>query len=324
MRYVIVGAGAVGGAIGGWLARYGREVVLVARGAHAAALAAGGLVLHGPDGEQVVHPPVATTTAEIDWRAGDVVVLAVKSQDSVAALDALAATAPVRLPVVCAQNGVANERMALRRFARVYAMCVILPATHLAPGLVEMAGNGILDLGCYPRGTDEVAEQIAADLTAAGFVSRADPEVMRRKYTKLLLNLGNALEAACGPAARSSPLVEAARAEARACYAAAGIAFASPAEDRERRRHLHVDPGRAGGGSSWQSLARGSGSIEADYLNGEVVLLGRLAGIPTPVNLGLQRLANRLARERRPPGSLTPDEAAAEIGSTGRTGDAVG
>ena len=33
-----------------------------------------------------------------------------------------------------------------------------------------------------------------------------------------------------------------------------------------------------GGGSSWQSLARGSGTIEADYLNGEIVLLGRLHG----------------------------------------------
>ena len=44
---------------------------------------------------------------------------------------------------------------------------------------------------------------------------------------------------------------------------------------------------RRGGGSSWQSLARGTGTIETDYLNGEIVLLGRLHGVPTPVNLGL-------------------------------------
>ena len=51
------------------------------------------------------------------------------------------------------------------------------------------------------------------------------------------------------------------------------------------------------GSSSWQSLARGSGAIETDYLNGEIALLGRLHGVPTPVNELLCRLANRAARE---------------------------
>ena len=47
------------------------------------------------------------------------------------------------------------------------------------------------------------------------------------------------------------------------------------------------------GGSTWQSLARGAGSIESDYLNGEIVLLGRLHGVPTPVNAVLQRRARQ-------------------------------
>jgi 2-dehydropantoate 2-reductase len=63
-----------------------------------------------------------------------------------------------------------------------------------------------------------------------------------------------------------------------------------------------------GGGSSWQSLTRGTGSIEADFLNGEIVLLGREHDVPTPVNEALQRLANRAAADRIPPGSLTPEE----------------
>ena len=62
------------------------------------------------------------------------------------------------------------------------------------------------------------------------------------------------------------------------------------------------------GASSWQSLARGTGSIEADYLNGEIVLLGRLFGVPTPVNLLLQQLAAAAAREGDRPGSLEVDE----------------
>ena len=57
-------------------------------------------------------------------------------------------------------------------------------------------------------------------------------------------------------------------------------------------------------GSSWQSLARGTGNVESDFLNGEIVLLGRLYGVPTPANLTLQRLANQLANGGAPPQSI--------------------
>ena len=62
------------------------------------------------------------------------------------------------------------------------------------------------------------------------------------------------------------------------------------------------------GGSSWQSLARGTGTIETDYLNGEVVLVGRSVGVPTPANALLQRLSNEFARNRLPPGGVSQDE----------------
>jgi 2-dehydropantoate 2-reductase len=58
------------------------------------------------------------------------------------------------------------------------------------------------------------------------------------------------------------------------------------------------------GSSSWQSLARGTGNIEADFLNGEIVLLGRLHGTPTPANAVLQRLANDLAVTKGQPQSI--------------------
>jgi len=58
------------------------------------------------------------------------------------------------------------------------------------------------------------------------------------------------------------------------------------------------------GGSSWQSLARGAGSIEAEYLNGEIALLGGLHGVPTPRNELLQRLALQAAAAGTPAGSM--------------------
>jgi 2-dehydropantoate 2-reductase len=62
------------------------------------------------------------------------------------------------------------------------------------------------------------------------------------------------------------------------------------------------------GSSSAQSLARGTGSIETDYLNGEIVLLGRLHGVATPVNAGLCRLGRLLVNEKRPAGSVSLSE----------------
>ena len=52
----------------------------------------------------------------------------------------------------------------------------------------------------------------------------------------------------------------------------------------------------------------GAGAIETDYLNGEIVLLGRLHGVATPVNAALCRVAARYARQGRRPGELTPSE----------------
>lgn len=319
MRYLIFGAGAVGGAIGARLFQAGHDVALVARGEHLRALEHRGLELVSADGRSVLPIPAVGSPAALGPVEDRVVVLATKTQDSEGALARLEGWAEATTPIVCAQNGVENERMALRRFSRVYAMCVMLPATHLEPGVVEVASSpttGILDLGCYPRGTDEVATAMAADLEGATFSSRPEADIMRRKYTKLLMNLGNALEAACGAGARGHDLYRRARDEGVRCLEAAGIDFASQEEDRARRGdllRLSSPMGRAVGGSSSQSLARAAGTVEADYLNGEIVMLGRLHGVPTPVNEVLRRVANRMARERRPPASVGVDDLQAEV-----------
>ncbi len=339
VRYIIIGAGAVGGTIGGCLFQGGHDVVLVARGAHLAALRAGGLRLETPAGTHTLDIPAVGGPAELELRPGDVLIMATKSQDSAALLGewsvrpvAGGTVAARDLPVVCAQNGVANEAMALRRFRQVYGMCVWLPASHLEPGTVQAQGTpmaGLLVTGRYPGGTDETAERIAAALATSRFVAPPSPDVMRWKYCKLLSNLGNAIEALCGreatgldgaPPAEAAELLSRTRAEGTAALDAAGIGYASMTEVTGvlgYGRHVRIEPvnGSArSGGSSWQSLIRGTGSIEADFLNGEIARLGRLHGVPTPVNATLQWLANRAAAEHRPPGSMTPGAVLAMAG----------
>ena len=314
MRYIIYGAGGIGGGIGGALHRHGHDVVLIARGPHLEALRRDGLTLHTPAESVTLDIPAVGHPTDIDLAEDDVVILAMKSQDTAGALtDLQQATSDVA--IVCAQNGVANERMALRRFPRVYAMVVYMPGTHMEPGVVAVHSApvlGMLDAGCYPTGVDALIEQVTADLSASGFASQPDPQVMRLKYAKLLANLNNSVDALCGRAARGGAIGRLLREEASACLEAAGIEYTSEA-DGLRRRAATLTPGEIEayprvGSSSWQSLARGTGSIEADYLNGEIALLGALHGVPTPVNRLVQRLANEAARERRPPGQMAVEQ----------------
>ena len=139
--------------------------------------------------------------AEVAWTDDDVVVLAVKSQDTEPAARALVAAAGPDVPVVAAQNGVANERTLARWFGHVHGLCVMMPTEHLEPGVVvahSAAATGILDLGRFPSGTDDVDDALAAALRASRCESVARPDIMRWKYRKLLNNLGNAVQALCG------------------------------------------------------------------------------------------------------------------------------
>jgi 2-dehydropantoate 2-reductase len=314
MRFVVVGAGAIGGAVGGRLFERGFDVTLVARGEHGRALQSGGLVLESP-GETVTLPiSVVTDPAQVSWDGDPVVLLAVKGQGTDHALEQLVVAAP-DTAVVCMQNGVENERRVLRHFPNTYGMCVMCPASQLRPGVVQVHSapvSGLLDLGRFPSGLDERGRAIADAIATTTFQSVARPDIMRWKYRKLLMNLANAVEALCGPEGRFSALSKEAQREGKDALAAAGIDVASSEEDRERRGdYLQIAPTDSGewqGGSSWQSLARGAGSIEADFLNGEIVLQGGLHGVPTPVNALLQRLASRAAAEGAPPGSWSVEE----------------
>lgn len=313
MHFVIYGAGAVGGVIGAQLFRAGVPTTLVARGAHLQAIRDHGLILDDAGGRRSLPIPVAADASEVAWTDDSVVLLCVKSQQTASALDDLRAHAPLTTPIVAAQNGVTNEREILRRFPNTYGMCVMLMGLHLEPGVVIQGSSGspgIFEVGRYPHGSDPTAVAIAARLLDAGFPAEARDNIMAWKHRKLLMNLINGVDACFrddGDAYRV--LFKRALAEGHAVFAAAGIEIIDDETDRERRAgHLvRRDTGEQSQGSStWQSVERGAGDVEIDYLAGEIVLLGRLHDVPTPVNELLQRETTRLARDHLPAGSLDP------------------
>src|ERR1017187_9578660 len=169
-RFVVYGAGAVGGVIGSRLFEHGREVVLIARGAHREAIERDGLRFEFPDGALVQAVAVVGGPEEIAWRDDDIVLATMKGQDTAAALG---------------------------RLADVYSVVVALPATHLVPGIVVAHSapiTGALDIGRYPEGIDLRSREIAAAFEQSGFASEPRSDVSRWKYAKFLRNVPNAVD----------------------------------------------------------------------------------------------------------------------------------
>ena len=337
-RYVIVGAGAIGGGIGGRLAHDGQQVVLVARGDHLEAMRGQGLRIRTPTEDVTVPVAAVSRPDEVQLHTDDVLVLATKTQQLMPVLsewadadvhdaEGVIGTAGEHLPVFTATNGVAAEDLALRYFTRVFGICVWMPATRLEPGEVIVRAApvaGVLHLGRVPADTtardSELLQRVAADWTAAGFDIRLPADVMPWKYRKLISNLGNVFEALTGSTQEVGGLLEAAEAEARAIFDAAGVRYIDDAEEAATRATgftVQPVPGVEGrsGGSTWQSLTRGTRDIETDYLNGEIVLLAHRIGTTAPINSRLARLGRRAATTGARPGDLSPDALAEELRS---------
>ena len=339
-RYVIIGAGAIGGALGARLAQAGRDAVLVARGDHLRALQSSGLRLRTPEEDVTVPVHAVGGPDELELRVDDVLVLATKTQQAPDALTAwsdapvhedgvVVGTAGERLPILTALNGVASEVMALRYFARVYGVCVWMPAVHLVPGEVILRGapkSGMLHVGRVPAATDEqdarLLAQVREDWTAARFDVPLPDDVMPWKYRKLISNLGNVFQALVAGNGDTGPLAARADAEARAVLDGAGIGYTSDEDEGAARAAgftMHEVPGVPSdvGGSTWQSLTRGTGNVETDYLNGEIALIAHRTGQPAPVNTRLATLARQAAATGQKPGALSADELAERLGATG-------
>jgi 2-dehydropantoate 2-reductase len=326
-RYVILGAGAVGGALGGRLGLAGCDVVLAARGDHLAALREHGLRLRTP--EEDVTQSVLTIAGpdEIELNGDDVLVLATKTQQAQEALVAWTdapvyqntrplGTAGERLPIFIALNGVAAEAMAHRYFRRVYGVCVWMPVVHLRPGEVIIRStpqSGMLHIGRVPARADDhdqTLQQVAADLVAANFDVPLPEDVMPWKFRKLISNIGNVFQALVARNGDWRPLAADAEAEARRVLDAAGIAYISEEEETAARAAGFTLKPVAGvdefvGGSTWQSLQRGTGNVETDYLNGEVVMIAHRVGIEAPINEQLAILARQAAASGTKPGDIS-------------------
>jgi 2-dehydropantoate 2-reductase len=333
MRFVVCGAGAIGGVVGGQLAKAGFDVVFLDELAvHVDAINRNGLVLKGVQGTHVLKVPAVTEAAAVGFRRDDVVVLAVKSFRTEAAVAELRRATALELPLFCAQNGVRNEEVAARRFRDVHGVMVLIGAKCLVPGEVVHTGKGPLGLGTWPTGLGPADREVAAALGKTELPVYTTENVVAHKWNKMLRNLNNAtmgLTGLSGQEARSDRAVRAWMAdvyeEGVGVLRAAGIPYEGPPGlgpiDEMIRELRSAAPGPAVPAdeearhyaSLWQDLYHQRGEVEADYFNGEIVRLGRAHGLPTPYSSLLLRLISEMAAAREKPGKYTVEQLRARL-----------
>lgn len=337
-RYVIIGAGAIGGTVGAALSRAGTAAVLVARGRHAQVLASAGMTLRTPDGAIRVAVTAVSHPGDVRLSDRDVLVFATKTQQLDAALQEWAdrpvhgprgvvATAGELLPAMTALNGVAAEEKALRYFRRVFGVCVWLPAVHLEPGEVIVRSWPVVGQFHIARWPASTSTQVDARLLAgladtwgrAGIRVRIPHDVAPWKYNKLLSNLGNAVGALSAEPADAAELVAAVRSEGENVLRRAGIEFVTFETSTAARADgptIRPVPGWHDGptNSTWQSLIRNTGNVETDFLNGEIVRLAHRHGTAAPLNAALARAARAAVRNGLGPGRYSAKQLAALVG----------
>lgn len=301
-RIVIAGAGSIGIFVGGLLAAAGRDVVMLARPRIVAELEEHGLGLSSFEGwSERLEPAALSLTADPAeaFRGSSLLLVTVKSGDTAAMADLVAAHAPAEAAVVSLQNGLDNAALLRDR----------LPGRRVLAGMVPF--NVVaLGHGRWHKGTSgsiliDPDREVVAKLDVPHLPVAAHPDMRAVLAGKLLLNLNNALNALSGLTLFEQlgnrawrRVLARCQAEALAVFRAAGIApwsmgplpaSALPAILRLptlifrllARASVTID--RTARSSMWEDLARGR-PTEIGELQGKIVALAAEQGIATPVN----------------------------------------
>ena len=295
MRICVLGAGALGCAIGGALAEGGSDVWLLNRSkAHVEAMRDSGLVLVSPDGERRVMVQAATHADAVG--PVDLVIVLVKSfhtRDAIAGAKALIGE---RTLVLSLQNGLGHEDILAEAVGRerVLAGKTYVGGVMLAPGRIisGTAGKQTI-IGELDGALTQRVQEVADLFNRAGLVTTVSDNIFGTMWDKLLVNVATgalsgitrltygALYAV--PEVKATALAAVAEAMAVARAAGVRLEFTAPSQAWDRAAEGLPADFKA---SMLQSLEKGS-ITEVDFINGAVVRWGQRLGVPTPVNAAL-------------------------------------
>lgn len=300
-RVFVLGAGAIGAAVGALLFEAGVDVILVVRGENGRAIAERGVDLRFPEEARTITVPTAPSLAAT---TDDLVILATMGHDTSTAI----ATLDPRVPIASFQNGDGPLDVIMRRGHPTIAAMVYVPAERRGPGVIALPGApvpGSIVVGSWPTGAGLASAWLVERLRAATFRAELEADIAPWIRAKLLVNLAGVVVALCDDP--PSDVIDAAREEARAVWRACGKPFEEISTLLARVGPLEsmpVDGRERVGGSTRSALARGD-RLETASLHGTIVEEGRATSTPTPVNERLVALAEEAGRERWVAGAMT-------------------
>lgn len=293
---------------------------MIGRTGHINAINKNGLRLITPAGVHVLKVPAAANVKDIKFNDDDVIFITMKSQDTETALQVLKAEVN-EIPVFCFQNGVRNEEIAAQYFRNVYGASFGIGSEFLNDGEVICRRDppGRIVLGRYPQGMDNLAADVAKRLRTTGFFVLLSPDVMPYKWGKLMGNLANAVDAITNSGGEDVRIIiNAAVSELTSLLEQAGIKVISQDQLAKETPEVKMPRPPSSGtpmhSSTWQSLARRQGTVETEYLNGEVVRLAKKLGKRAPVNEKLVQITLEMAANREKPGKYTPAQLISVLG----------
>jgi len=321
MRIVVYGAGAVGSVLGGMLSLRQHDVLLIGRPRLADAIRAEGLRIKSATGEYLAHPRAASTLGPSDVDETTRLLLTVKSGDVAAAAAELAARVPRDTPIVCFQNGVASEGVVAEQFPSVYGGVCRMTCSMLQGGHASYRAPGRLIVGRYPSGLDATSRALAEAFAEAGFDAAGSRSIRSDKWLKMAVNSQSVLHAVVDPRDhdddRLGGLMVSLLEEDRRVFRAARIrprscdgrdpSIREMIEDLKRPRAKRSDHGVKVHNSTWQDLYLKRDRLEAEYLHGPIIALGREHGVPTPLNQAVLEIAQRCHESGAGPESMRFD-----------------
>jgi 2-dehydropantoate 2-reductase len=297
-RIAVMGAGAVGCYFGAMLARAGRDVMLVARPAHVAAMRRDGLQLQSAHFTGAV--PVQADSDAAAVQGAELVLLCVKSADTEVAAAAIAPHLAPQALVLSLQNGVDNAERCARVLGRDVIPAVVYVATEMAgPGIVRHHGRGQLVIGAL-RAADQarLMPQLQAVVEVFGGAAvpvRIVDSVAAELWRKLIVNCAfNAVSALSQQEyGRLAAVPEIAQVMHDAVDEALAVAAALGLTLSRQECHASVERIASTMAAQRSSTAQDVAArkpTEIDHLNGYVVRQGAALGIATPVNRTLYAL----------------------------------
>jgi len=316
MKIAIIGAGAIGALVAGYLSKGGIDVTLVGKRKDVSAIKENGLIIDGVRGSMVV--PVEVTDKVED--GADLAILAVKTQDIALTLSENSQTLK-DVPVLTVQNGVRAEELVSQFIPKekIISSVVMFGATYLEPGKIlhNFEGDWIIGRPFTPN--DDIVKT-TGNLLNIAFPVHTTENIRGMKWLKLFLNLNNCLPALTGKSMQETfPDLEICNLSIRLWQEAlivvdrAGVKLESlPDFPIERLRALVGMPLEEASkifsqimtnlsesplyGSILQSIKRGRPS-EIDYINGEIVHLGDNIGVPVPLNKKMVEIVHKVERK---------------------------